>query len=311
MTKAQHDFGSKKKKWILIVIIFLILATVGVTLGITYWPVKPEVLFEQFSEQGSVVDEDSDAYKKIVAFGDHYTYLSATYQSEYKVCINVMQSVRTSMDFYECYMINSISSGMNRIQVKAVQSGLKTAKSNIEKMADYLDTNDKLFTNSTVVNHGWEGIRDYYKEFINNYAKAYEALANIYESATFQGVYGNDVSVLTVKGMSAYINSINTKLFDEKSASTAQTISVNMKNFSNFYYNTNKDLISQYYITESYQANADMIFKLEEKTDNKINFTYLLEHNFDCSKLVLSIDANTYIARAANFLKAVRVGGIA
>jgi len=314
MSKASRKIGgSSKRGWVIAILILIILAAVGVTIGITYKPVNAEILFEQFNEQGDILEDNSDTYLGIKGFEKHSTSLSALYRGEYISCVNLINSVKESMDFYECYMVDSVSSNINKSKAKSIQTNLKDAKSNLVNMGAYLSDNDYLFENPTIIAHGWEAVRDYYKEALNSYADAFSDLYDIYSEATFKGVYGNDVVVLTVKGMKSYLDCLYKVSFEEKSptSSTMISISNNMLNFSKCYYDTNKDLISSYYLTESYQNNAKTISNLESATENKLTFEYLILNEFDYTKLALPTTLSGYATRASNFLKSVRVGGIA
>ena len=89
-----------------------------------------------------------------------------------------------------------------------------------------------------------------------------------------------------------------------------KSIAENAPKFSKFYTITNIDLIREYYLDSNIQKNVETILNLEEKTDRKVNFEYLIQAPTNYTSLGLSTEANQCMNRSVNFLTCELEGGV-
>ena len=307
--------GSRKKK-VLVAFAVLILVAVAVILTITYWPVNTGTLAAQFESQRELLKADSTAYNEISNFQQSYvTQIEGEKKDQYVAeaysLVQVLDSLRYGFDFYSVEVVNSISSGLNKSQIKSISNKLSTAQKNIEDMADYISKSKAKLTNSSLIIVGWQAVRDYYKDALKNYCESIQEFYKLCSDAELKGVYGNELSLLTIKGESAYLNVIYSLVFerDIENFNLLKNIAERASGFSKFYTSDNVDLIRDYYLNSNVQENVETISKLEENTDKKVNFEYLIQDSNYIS-LALSTEANKSMSRSVKFLTCVKEGGV-
>ena len=199
--------GSRGKK-ALIAFAVLILIAAAVVLTITYWPVNTGTINAQFEAQREFLREDSKEYNEISNFQQSYVSQidgekKDQYQAEAATLIYVLDSLRYSFDFYSVQVINSISSGVNKSQIKSISNKLLSAQKNLEEMTAYISKSKEKLTNSTLITVGWQAVRDYYKDALKNYCESISEFYALCSGSSLKGVYGNDLTLLVIKGESA------------------------------------------------------------------------------------------------------------
>lgn len=320
--------ASKGKKWkILIVIAIVALLAAGVVLGITYWPAKSSDLLGAFDEglnnlsntqttqNGYIIQEfisnNLDQMKQNADEDKSEDDLKDGYSLEMEVFPNLSNATQSALFFYKSTIESSIKGNLKRGYVKAIKKNISEANKELGLMASHIKSYSTEDTKFTITLSIWEGVRDYYQSFLNNYVEAFKVLSEIYSSQTLSGVYGNDVTMLSVKAMYNYLQVIYENLFTKSETidpKIALDASVKANKFSQIYgtYTPSgiKTInITSYFNSATCQKNIAYILKMEKETDGKVTFKYLIENNFSVEKLTLTNAMQKYIDPSVEFLK--------
>lgn len=315
--------GSKKRKLTAVVILaVIVLLAAGIVLGITYWPAKAVDVTKSFDEaietSLNLNDEKGD-YKTIKNFIDQnidemidqaeqdtsITDKKDNYVYEMKAFENVMTAVSKVSNYVDLTFESSVKGGFVKKDVKGIQSYLKDSSVSLELMATHIKNHKDELTNFTVVLSVWEGIRDYYDDLLNDYVGTFTLLDKMYKNQNTNGIYGNDAATLSIGAVKSYLTVTYKNLFAEEDSNSENgyNASVLFKTFSNVFEMDSAQNILNYYLSLNCQRNCSAIKQLEKMTDSKVNFDYLIEHNFNVSKLSPTAKQLGYIRPAVELLK--------
>ena len=317
MAKEKGQKRKINKKGLLIFFSVICVVVAGIVLGVTYWPAKTadiSNIFVKYYQESYT--ETGDAYKQYEAVNDFILTNKAEfvnhskddYANEMTSYIKVINSMYYLSDFYRTSFDTIINDKINKKDARALQSYLESSKSNAKKMGNYIISHKSEMTNFAVINVGWESIRDYYKAILNDYINLTSKLHEL-SLKNLKGVYGNQMFINITKASADFFTSINDKLFNEKGfieTNTAVKIAQNASVFSKHYYVDKTESISNYYLDEAIQEEAKKVGLLEEKTENKVNFVYLISNLYNYSGVSLSESQKPYVQSSINFL----MGGI-
>ena len=294
-------------KWVFAVLAILILVAAGVVLGITYWPANSSELKNViYSKSIETDEEETRIYEFITSHMDELTQAEQlTYVNEVSSYEYIVTAVDRAFEFYNLTLEGVIEGKLARKDIKNIESLLNDNQTNYKKMVEYIEEHEEVITTATI-KQAWESLREYYKVILQNYQKVFEQFHQLTSTQTLSGVYGNDMFVLTVKGMGDYLETINEKFFGKENyqdSNLALKLSKNLELFSQYYLVDENNIISNHYLSSYLQTSAENLKLLEEKTDGKVNFTYILKNDYDCDKLSLSIPQLKYVNIASVFLK--------
>lgn len=304
--KFKAGSGGRWKK-ILIALAVLIVVVAGIVLGITYWPANVSDINNAVRTNVVSTEDETEVFEFIsqkqaefVNNGD------LKYATEMEVFSLLHNASLTANAFYAIHIDASLSGKVARRDIKALQTSIKENNIKYGKIADYIEEHEDEMDSYAVLKTSWENIRVHYADIVANYQKIYTKLYDFYDGLELKGVYGNDVMILSVQGVKSYYEAINQKLFG-KDGFVDEAVALNLAKGLNNYvlsiYSKNEDVISNYYINKNIQNKAEEINKLEPETEGKVNFTYILSNNYDCSELALSPAQTKYINSATKFLK--------
>ncbi len=300
-----------------LIIIFAVLCVIvaAVVLAVTYWPAKATDVansFTGYNQSMNEADSNNSAYKQNQAFlkfenkyvDDFINRGKTDYVNEMITYKNVVESMSIVSSFYSHNFEGILNSKISRKEAKEVGSALDSGRTNSQRMGDYLIEHEDEMANFTVVCASWESIRDYAQSAIQDYINASSAIENICNKE-LHGVYGNQKLRNVLKGTTEYLKVISDKLYNDKGfkdAGAANTLSGNMKSFVRSYYQDKTNLISNYYIDKTIREGAKTVSELEEKTEGKVNFYFLISNNFEYKSASLSAAQEEYVKAAVNFL---------
>lgn len=307
MAKENSGLTTKNRRKSLTIFSLLILIIAGVILGVTYWPAKSTDITSMLSSQIDVSKEENVVQEFINT--NKSTFINnknVNYANEMATFQGANNAMRKAYDFYVLSLNGTIDGNIARRDVKQLDSLLKDVESNLNKMEDFITEHKNEMISFTVIKSTWENIRIYYNNILADYEKIFTKLYDIYSKSKLEGIYGNDMMILSIKGMKSYYEVINAKIFGKKEfVKTAEAVNLveKLNKFTNNIYYDNKELITEYYLDDDIKAKVDKLNKLEEKTEVKVNFSYILKNNFDCSGLNFTETQSAYVDFAITFLK--------
>ena len=295
--------GSKKGRKILFIILAaVVLIGAGIVLMVTYLPAKLSEISDSMQSVVSTLNSENSDY---VAVNDFISAnLSAmkteaqkdtsaedpkdAYVYEMQAFENINQATGHMLSFYDLTMLKAVDGKFSRHEIRSIRNNLNDSLERMEDMAKHIKAHKDEMTNFTVILSVWEGIRKDYIELIKDYVEAFSKINEVYAKHTLKGIYGNDATRLYANGASAYLNVIYknfTKTDNGYAPNIAHTAS---QNFKAFVEGKNEDNIASYYASAICQKNIKAISELYKATDKKIDFEYLIQHNFNVTDLSLS-----------------------
>lgn len=315
MAKDKAKKGKFNVKALIIIFAVLCVIAASVVLAVTYWPAKATDIansFTRYSQSMNDADSNNSAYKQDQAFlkfeskyiSDFISRGKTDYANEMLTYMKVVESMSIVSNFYSHNFEGISNSKISRKEAKRVDSALDSGRANSQRMGDYLIEHEDEMANFTVVCSSWEAIRDYAQAAIQDYINASNAISSICDK-DLRGVYGNQKLRNVLKGTTDYLTVISDKLYNDKGfrdTETAYTLSGNLKNFVGSYYQDETSLISNYYIDKSIREGAQKVSEIEEKTEGKVSFIYLLNNNFEYKSISLSAAQEEYVKAGINFL---------
>lgn len=320
--KATRRKANKKA----IVILFAILcfAIAGVVLGVTYWPAKPADISMSFQSylNEAVYDSESDMKKAEgqieefrLAFRNEFINHEMTdYAYEMDSLDNLISSVNAMSRFYDTNFESIFSDKIAKRDAKRLDGYLNDIKLNIKKIGEHIKNHkEEMFiessgtkkVNITVVTAVWEAVRNNFESIVTNCVEMTDLLKQ-FNSMKLKGSFGNQMYCNVVEATNSYFKVIKEKFFNtEGFADTivGKNASEKLLNFVVHYFYSSQSSISHYYIDESIQKNADNLKLLEEKTEGKVNYEYLILNGFKYDSVSLSAEQITYVTLAVDFLK--------
>lgn len=302
----------KRKKWIFVVLVLIILIATGVTLAITYWPAKVKDI------EGNIIKHleqnflEAPVYQKSEAYFDNHLQSFADnddieYYNEAFSYLPVLQGVSNALEFYSNKFDLILREGVDRKKIKSFESAINSASKNYEKIYKYLSSHESEMESYEVVYRAWETIRIEYNNLLNNYELAFENLTEICKGQQLRGVYGNEFMVLGLEVSKNYLQVIREKFFGNENQINSEHGVDLAKDFGNFSIFLSSHILRNYYINPDYQEFARDLSLLEEKTDFVVSFDSLIRENFEVDVGFFTLDQNLYINKAIKFLQG---GGI-
>lgn len=317
--------SGKGKKILFIVLAFLVLAAVAIVLALTYWPAKTADITNSIDSAVSTsLNLDGETYTTINGFiNDHKEEMKteslkpdadikyANYYNEMQSFSNIVVSVSKSLEFYKNTLGGSVEGSYTRKEVKKLNADITDSTNKMQEVAGYINEYKDQATNFTIVNSVWEGLRGNYQAILNDYVNIYKKIEEIYYKGKLKGVYGNDATLISVVAMRNYIELTYQNLFvngDDLEPANGYTISKNMKNFVAIYEfgatleNPIQNII-KYYKNDICQKNIAVVKDVENATEGKITFAYLIQNNFNTTPLSLTPATQKYADAAIKFLQ--------
>ena len=296
--------GSKKSVKIKLLIAIAVIVTLGagIVLAITYWPAKISDVTNSMDSVISYFVDDNDLSVITEYFNDALPQMQEEAQNdtsendpkdgyyfEMKSFGNIVYSAETALIFYDGTIERSIEGKFDRRTVRDIQSSLNGMKYQMQKMASSISGQEDAEVNFTIILSVYEGLRENYIKFVEYLSEAYTKLYDLYNQSSLSGIYGNDANVLSLKAMTSYITFTYKNLFTEEnitknvkpSAEKGYYISQYMKSFSHIYGYVSHKNITDYYKNEILRKNIKTLKDFEESSENKINFDYLIQNDFD------------------------------
>ena len=324
MAKGKKTGSKKRKLTAIIVFAFLVLAAAGIVLGITYWPAKASDITSSFDavlERSLDTEDDQSSYFVVKSFIDqNITRMTAEAQNdtsaddkkdgyvyEMKSFENIFNSLKKIVTYLNLTFESSIEGKFIKRDVKSIQSYLNDFSVKLDSMASHIKNHKDEMTTFTVVLGIWEGVRDYYENLVKDIDNTFNLLSIIYTNQNTKGVYGNIASTLSIKAIRSYLNVIYKGVFNEDETSNPETsynASLKLANFANIYNLGDIKYILDYYLNSNLRKNFSSVSDLEYMTDGKVDFEYLIEHNFDVNSLSLTEKQKSYVGASSAFLKA-------
>ena len=324
MAKDGRGGNKKRKLTAIIILAVIVLLAAGIILGITYWPANGNEITKSFDRvldsSLNLTKEDGD-YQTVKSFIDtnlpymiheaeedaSITDKKDNYVYEMKSFNNIMVSVSKVSYYIDLTFDSSVKGKFVKKDVRAVQSFLNDSSVSLGAMAKFISKHRDETTNFTVILSVWEGIRDYYINLLNDYTETFNILDKVYTNQNNNGIYGNPAATLSIKATKTYLNVMYKNLFSndkEADSKIGYDASELFLVFANIFNLSTSKVILNYYISPICQKNCAAISDLEKMTDNKVNFEYLIEHNFNVSKLSLTTKQLGYVNPAVALLKA-------
>lgn len=313
------------KKAIVILFAILCIAVAGVVLGVTYWPAKPADISMSFQTylNEAVYDQESDmneAEVEISSFRRKYRpefihYDMADYANEMDSLDYIISSVNSLSKFYETNFESIFSDKIAKRDAKKLDGYLKDIKLSVEKIGKHIvdhkeemiveteDGNKKV--NFTVVSGVWTAVRSNYQDIVSN-AVEMTALLQNFNKMKMHGVFGNQMYCNVVDATHSYLSVIQEKFFNTDGfadSAVGMRASMSLATFARNYYEIFQEAMSRYSIDETIKSNATALSLLESKTENKINYDYLILNNFVYADISLSAEQAKYVSLAVDFLK--------
>ena len=313
------------KKAIVILFAILCIAVAGVVLGVTYWPAKPADISMSFQTylNEAVYDQESDmneAEEEISSFRRKYrsefiNYDMADYANEMDSLDYIISSVNSLSKFYETNFESIFSDKIAKRDAKKLDGYLKDIKLSVEKIGKHIvdhkaemivETEDGIGkVNFTVVSGVWTAVRSNYQDIVSN-AVEMTALLQNFNKMKMHGAFGNQMYCNVVDATHSYLSVIQEKFFNTDGfadSGVGMRASERLATFARNYYEIFQEAMSRYSIDETVKNNATALSLLESKTENKINYDYLILNNFVYADISLSAEQASYVSLAVDFLK--------
>lgn len=274
---------TKKKKWIIFgaFAILVVLTTVAVLLA-TFLPIKPAKVYAALLDTVNVLpmNDNMDAYEGLAL--TEFKNKNSAYADELESYFSIRNGLRTAFITYSVALPQTISGGIERKQLKEINSSIAEGKAAVNNISAYLKTNlSKMSSHEgtiyTVVEAGWTSMRVDYAKALQAYTKALSGLAKMYSTNGTIGVFGNDMGHLVATSAAEYTDSIYEFLFGEnKSPEKGKSVAAKFAKFIDNYFSidlyhpetTENEyaLIENYYINQNIQATCKLISDAKDKT---------------------------------------------
>ncbi len=309
--RARRKSGgmSKKSKIIYGLLIGAIVIAVSVTLAVTFWTVSLSVVFNQlenqYSKTLSAEGKIISTYKEFGVKADLYLGTNEEYSKEIDSFLPYANAQGEAFKIYQNVIDNSITSTIYKKEINRMQNGLIKADEELTKMGDYIAENMEDITNATNLTAVWTHVRDFYIEAIKGYNEFYEVFNKSIQESTLKGMYGNDMFKLVVDGADAFTQTFANEMFLAKTVNLDKALNI-VKNFNDDFVNSyfeDESAIRDYYYNTVAQEKVKTILTMGEKTENKVDFAYLIKIEYNVNSTGLSEDNKNVLNKAVNFLE--------